>query len=200
MLTREAVAGEGLEGGFAAVYPVLRALEEAGRIRRGYFVDGLGAAQFALAGALDRLRAVREPSDERPRTGRSTSSPPPTRRTRTAQRCRGRDAATTTDGRSSEPRAPTSCSSMAWRRSTSSVAARPSRRCPPPTTRRRQRGAGRAGGSSRRPRPRAVIRKVDGAARRRVAVPATRSSTPASCRLSRPHAPRVRGAGDAPRS
>ena len=42
---------------------MLRALEEAGRIRRGYFVDGLGAAQFALAGALDRLRAVRDPAD-----------------------------------------------------------------------------------------------------------------------------------------
>jgi ATP-dependent Lhr-like helicase len=63
VLTREAVAGEGIEGGFAGVYPILRALEEAGRIRRGYFVDGLGAAQFALAGALDRLRAVREPAD-----------------------------------------------------------------------------------------------------------------------------------------
>jgi ATP-dependent Lhr-like helicase len=63
VLTREAVAGEGVEGGFAGVYPILRALEEAGRIRRGYFVDGLGAAQFALAGALDRLRAVREPAD-----------------------------------------------------------------------------------------------------------------------------------------
>lgn len=58
---------EGVEGGFAAVYPVLRALEEAGRIRRGYFVDGLGAAQFALAGAIDRLRAVREPDAERSR-------------------------------------------------------------------------------------------------------------------------------------
>jgi ATP-dependent Lhr-like helicase len=71
VLTREAVAGEGIEGGFSGVYPVLRALEEAGRIRRGYFVDGLGAAQFALAGALDRLRAVREPSDASPaaRTG-----------------------------------------------------------------------------------------------------------------------------------
>ena len=66
VLTREAVAGEGVEGGFSAVYPILRALEEAGRIRRGYFVDGLGAAQFALAGALDRLRAVREPSDADP--------------------------------------------------------------------------------------------------------------------------------------
>ncbi len=67
VLTREAVMGEGVEGGFAAVYPVLRALEEAGRIRRGYFVDGLGAAQFALAGAIDRLRAVREPDPERSR-------------------------------------------------------------------------------------------------------------------------------------
>ncbi len=63
VLTREAVAAEGIDGGFSAVYPVLRAMEEAGRIRRGYFVDGLGAAQFALAGALDRLRATREPAD-----------------------------------------------------------------------------------------------------------------------------------------
>ena len=63
ILTREAVATEGIDGGFAAVYPVLRAMEDAGRIRRGYFVDGLGAAQFALAGALDRLRSVREPAD-----------------------------------------------------------------------------------------------------------------------------------------
>ena len=60
VLTREAVASEGVEGGFSGVYPILRALEDAGRIRRGYFVDGLGAAQFALAGALDRLRAARE--------------------------------------------------------------------------------------------------------------------------------------------
>ena len=63
VLTREAVAGESVDGGFSAVYPVLRAMEEAGRIRRGYFVDGLGAAQFALAGALDRLRAVRESAE-----------------------------------------------------------------------------------------------------------------------------------------
>ncbi len=68
VLTREAVATEGIDGGFAAVYPILRAMEESGRIRRGYFVDGLGAAQFALAGALDRLRAVREPAD-RPAAG-----------------------------------------------------------------------------------------------------------------------------------
>ncbi|HET9436340.1 MAG TPA: DEAD/DEAH box helicase [Candidatus Limnocylindrales bacterium] len=62
VVTREAVVSEGIEGGFSAVYAILRALEEAGRIRRGYFVDGLGAAQFALAGALERLRAVREPA------------------------------------------------------------------------------------------------------------------------------------------
>ena len=54
---------EATDGGFSGVYPVLRAMEEAGRIRRGYFVDGLGAAQFALAGALDRLRAVREDAE-----------------------------------------------------------------------------------------------------------------------------------------
>ena len=64
VLTREAVAGEAVDGGFSAVYPVLRALEEAGRIRRGYFVDGLGAAQFALPGAVDRLRALRDQPGE----------------------------------------------------------------------------------------------------------------------------------------
>jgi ATP-dependent Lhr-like helicase len=64
VLVREAVMAEGHDGGYAAVYPVLRALEEAGRIRRGYFVEGLGAAQFALAGAIDRLRAGRERAAE----------------------------------------------------------------------------------------------------------------------------------------
>ena len=64
VVTREAVASEPIEGGFSAVYPVLRAMEEAGRIRRGYFVDGLGAAQFALPGAVDRLRAMRDQPGE----------------------------------------------------------------------------------------------------------------------------------------
>ncbi len=59
VLTREAALGEGSEGGFAGVYPVLKALEERGEIRRGYFVAGLGAAQFALTGAVDRLRTAR---------------------------------------------------------------------------------------------------------------------------------------------
>ena len=58
VLTRGAVAAERVPGGFAAVYPVLRAMEESGQCRRGYFVEGLGAAQFALPGAVDRMRAV----------------------------------------------------------------------------------------------------------------------------------------------
>jgi ATP-dependent Lhr-like helicase len=62
VLTREAALGEGAEGGFAGVYPVLKALEERGQVRRGYFVDGLGAAQFALPGAVDRLRLHRSSS------------------------------------------------------------------------------------------------------------------------------------------
>ncbi len=56
VLTREAVHAEGVEGGFSSVYPVLKAMEAAGQVRRGYFVAGLGAAQFALPGAEDRLR------------------------------------------------------------------------------------------------------------------------------------------------
>ena len=63
VVTREAVASEGVAGGYAAVYPILRAMEESGRARRGYFVAGLGAAQFALPGAVDRLRAARDTDD-----------------------------------------------------------------------------------------------------------------------------------------
>jgi ATP-dependent Lhr-like helicase len=56
IVTRGAVVAERIPGGFAAVYSVLKAAEESGRARRGYFVEGLGAAQFALPGAVDRLR------------------------------------------------------------------------------------------------------------------------------------------------
>ncbi len=61
VLTRDAVAAEDVPGGFGALYPVLRSLEEAGRVRRGYFVAGRGGSQFAHPGALERLRALREP-------------------------------------------------------------------------------------------------------------------------------------------
>ena len=64
VLTREAVAAEGIAGGFSAVYPILKAMEESGQIRRGYFVAGLGATQFAVSGADDRLRANREASED----------------------------------------------------------------------------------------------------------------------------------------
>ncbi|GAA0435158.1 DEAD/DEAH box helicase [Actinoplanes capillaceus] len=64
VVTRGAAVAEGVSGGFAAVYPVLAALEERGAARRGYFVEGLGAAQFAVPGAVDRLRALSEPAEQ----------------------------------------------------------------------------------------------------------------------------------------
>lgn len=63
IVTRAAIDREQIAGGFAAIYPVLRAMEEAGRVRRGYFVEGMGGAQFALPGADD---ALRRQSDEEP--------------------------------------------------------------------------------------------------------------------------------------
>ena len=65
VLTRGAVVAERTPGGFAAVYPVLRASEESGRSRRGYFVESLGAAQFASPGAVDRLRTYAADRRER---------------------------------------------------------------------------------------------------------------------------------------
>ena len=61
VVTRGAVMAEHVAGGFAAVYRVLSAFEDAGRVRRGYFVEHLGAAQFATAGAVDRLRGTGAP-------------------------------------------------------------------------------------------------------------------------------------------
>jgi ATP-dependent Lhr-like helicase len=67
ILLREHVAAENIPGGFSAVYDVLKALEESGRIRRGYFVAGLGATQFALPAAIDLVRQLRTaPPDEKP--------------------------------------------------------------------------------------------------------------------------------------
>jgi ATP-dependent Lhr-like helicase len=63
IVSREALELEALPGGFSAVYPVLAAMEEAGKVRRGYFVAGIGA-QFASAGAVERLRAMRVPPAE----------------------------------------------------------------------------------------------------------------------------------------
>ena len=66
VVTREMVASEGVAGGFSGIYPVFKAMEEAGRVRRGYFVAGLGAAQFAAPGADDRLRERRSNEEPQP--------------------------------------------------------------------------------------------------------------------------------------
>ncbi|KUG59276.1 DEAD/DEAH box helicase [Serinicoccus chungangensis] len=71
VLTRGSVVAEGVPGGFAGVYRVLSGAEEVGRVRRGYVVEGLGAAQFGSSGAIDRLRAL---SHER-RPGSSSDGP-----------------------------------------------------------------------------------------------------------------------------
>jgi ATP-dependent Lhr-like helicase len=71
VVTREVAHAEGIEGGFSAVYDVLKAMEEAGRARRGYFVAGRGATQFAWPGAEDRLRSARDIDPDDPEVGQS---------------------------------------------------------------------------------------------------------------------------------
>jgi ATP-dependent Lhr-like helicase len=66
VVTRDAVRAEGVPGGYGAVYAELRALETLGLCRRGYFVEGLGGAQFALGGAVERLRELRSTGGEEP--------------------------------------------------------------------------------------------------------------------------------------
>jgi ATP-dependent Lhr-like helicase len=64
IVTRDGVRGEGIQGGYGAVYAELKALETLGLCRRGYFVEGLGGAQFALGGAVERRRGRRPRADE----------------------------------------------------------------------------------------------------------------------------------------
>ena len=66
IVTRDGVRGEGIPGGYGAVYGELRDLETLGVCRRGYFVEGLGGAQFALPGAVERLRELRQKEGEEP--------------------------------------------------------------------------------------------------------------------------------------
>ncbi len=58
VVTRDAVLAEGIAGGFSGLYPVFTAMEDAGTVRRGYFIEGRGGSQFAVPGAVDRLRAA----------------------------------------------------------------------------------------------------------------------------------------------
>ncbi len=66
IVTRETVAQENIPGGFSAIYEVLKALEAQGRVRRGYFIAGLGGAQFAQPAAVDLLRSLRDTESEKP--------------------------------------------------------------------------------------------------------------------------------------
>ncbi|BBX35366.1 DEAD/DEAH box helicase [Mycolicibacterium mageritense DSM 44476 = CIP 104973] len=63
VLTKGAVGLEGVPGGFATLYKVLSAFEDAGRCQRGYFVESLGGAQFAVASTVDRLRSYLDSVD-----------------------------------------------------------------------------------------------------------------------------------------
>ena len=138
VLTREAVAAEGIAGGFSTVYPVLKAMEEAGQVRRGYFVAGLGATQFALAGADDRLRGEREaPEPEAART-LVLAATDPANPYGAALRWPASSASDAPPGRSAPPAprwssGPASCSpgSGAPKRTSSHFFRRTSRRGPP---------------------------------------------------------------------
>ena len=66
IVTRDGVRGEGIPGGYSAVYAELKDLETIGACRRGYFVEGLGGAQFALPGAVERLRELRAEEEPEP--------------------------------------------------------------------------------------------------------------------------------------
>ena len=127
------------------LYDSLGQLETLGVCRRGYFVEGLGGAQFALPGAVERLRATRDDGGDGTAVVLAATDP----RSRTARRCRGRSAARTSASGRRAPRAPTSCSSTPSPSSTSSAAARACRR----SSRRRRRASGRLRGA-RRLRPR----------------------------------------------
>ena len=98
IVTRETVLAEGVPGGFSTLYGELSNLEMLGTARRGYFVEGLGGAQFALPGAVERLRAL--PQRRRRVTWCSPRPIPPTP---TAPRCRGRSSRA---GRPAPTRAP----------------------------------------------------------------------------------------------
>jgi ATP-dependent Lhr-like helicase len=72
IVTRGAVMSEGVVGGFPTAYKVLSGLEETGRTRRGYFIEGLGAAQFATPATVDRLRAFAADRETEAESGEHT--------------------------------------------------------------------------------------------------------------------------------
>ena len=199
VLTRGAVMAEQVTGGFSAVYPVLRAFEENGRARRGYFVETLGAAQFGTPGSVDRLRSFAAPdrvAGRRRRAGRHR----PGQRLRRGAAVAGADRRRAMPTRSTSARAPApasadraprragrpapwSCWSTATSCSTSSAAAR--RCCPGPRTSR----------CSRRRRRRSPVRWRPG----RWAAWWCRRPTAPRCTSRRRCRPRCRPPGSPPR-
>ena len=146
IVTREQVLAEGIPGGFAILYDALGQLETLGVCRRGYFIEGLGGAQFALPGAVERLRSQR--SDEQappivlaatdPAQPYGAALPWPKRDEKTKAPAGPPSAATwppPAPAGHSARRAPTSSSPAPSRFSTSSAAARASRSSPTTTTR-----------------------------------------------------------------
>ena len=116
IVTRETVLAEGVPGGFSSLYGELSNLEMLGTARRGYFVEGLGGAQFALAGAVERLRALPDREDDYLILAATDPAQPYGAALRWPKRAEGRRPART--------RAPSCCFATATRSSTSSAAAR----------------------------------------------------------------------------
>src|SRR5690606_8532583 len=75
VVARETGQVEALGGGLGSVYSVLRSMEDAGKIRRGYFVEGLGGSQFAYPGVIDRLRRERDAAPEDLPVARAATDP-----------------------------------------------------------------------------------------------------------------------------
>ena len=153
IVTREHVLAEGIPGGFSSLYDSFGALETIGVCQRGYFVEGLGGAQFALPGAAERLRAQRDDDAAPPVVLAATDPAQP-------YGARAEVAAARRPLPARARRAPTSCWPAPSRCSTSSAAARAcrcssrrttsgsgprSRRSPPPSS-----AAGSASSASRR--------------------------------------------------
>ena len=120
IVTRETVLAEGVPGGFASLYGEMSNLEMLGTARRGYFVEGLGGAQFALPGAVERLRSLPQRRRPLPGAGRHRPGESLRRRRAVAEARRRRPG-----GPAPEPdaRAPTCCSATASRSCSSSAAA-----------------------------------------------------------------------------
>ena len=158
IVTRETVLAEGVPGGFASLYGELSNLEMLGTARRGYFVEGLGGAQFALPGAVERLRSLPRADGALPGARRDRPREPLRRR-----RCPGRSARAQAAGA-----APDARRLRAAPRRRAAALRRARRQGHAAAARARRRGAG-ARRSARSPRPPArgrcpssAIERVDG--------------------------------------